>query len=116
MIFNQKFISSDGLHAAAGFLGTPAAIFSIIFPWIVKVFPNLTELKVHKEFYSFISQEIQNLIETHKEHLDVDNPKDLIDHFLIKIENNNEELPFLDVEDQEEQLRTLIIDVLLVSI
>ena len=46
----------------------------------------------------------------------MDNPKDLIDYFLIKFENNNEELTFLDVEDQEEKLRTLIIDILIVSI
>jgi hypothetical protein len=97
-------------------MGTPAAIFSATFPGIVKAFPNLTELKVHKEFYCFLSQEIQDLIETHKNYLDVDNPKDFIDYFLIKMENNTEELTFLDVEDQEDKLRTLIVDILLVSI
>ena len=94
---------SDGLHALVGFLGTPAAFFSVLFPGIVRAFPNLTELNIHKDFYSFLSQEIQDLIETHKDDLDVNNPNDLIDHFLIKIENNNEELTFLDVENQEEK-------------
>ena len=115
MIFYFISICSDGLHAVVGFLGTPAAYFAVLFPGIVRAFPNLTDLNIHKDFYSFLSQEIQDLIETHKDDLDVDNPKDLIDYFLIKIENNNEELTNLDVEDQEEKLRTLIIDILSVS-
>jgi len=103
---------SDGLHAATGFLGTPAALFSVMFPWIAKTFSGLIGLKQHKQFYSFLSDEIQDLIENHKETLDVDNPRDLIDHFLIDM-NGTEEINEIDIEDKEEKLRTLIIDIFL---
>ena len=66
---------------------------------------------MHKEFYSFLSSEIQVLIEKHKEDLDVHNPRDFIDYFLVDMENKFD----LDEEDQEEKLRTLIIDIFIVS-
>ena len=66
---------------------------------------------MHKEFYSFLSSEIQVLIEKHKEDLDVNNPRDFIDYFLVDMEHKFD----LDEEDQEEKLRTLIIDIFIVS-
>ena len=55
---------------------------------------------MHKELYSFLSSEIQVLIEKHKEDLDVHNPRDFIDYFLVDMENKFD----LDEEDQEEKL------------
>ena len=66
---------------------------------------------MHKEFYSFLSSEIQVLIEKHKEDLDVNNPRDFIDYFLVDMEHKFD----LDEEDQEERLRTLIIYIFIVS-
>ena len=56
---------------------------------------------MHKEFYSFLSSEIQVLIEKHKEDLDVNNPRDFIDYFLVAMENRLD----LDEEDQEENIQ-----------
>ena len=86
-----------------------------MFPWIAKTFPGLIGLKQHKQFYSFLSDEIQDLIESHKETLDVVNPRDFIDYFLIEM-NDTEELNEIGIEDLEERLRTLIIDIFIVSI
>ena len=86
-----------------------------MFPWIAKTFPGLIGLEEHKQFYSFLSDEIQDLVENHKETLDVDNPRDFIDYFLIEM-NDNEEFIEIGIEDLEERLRTLIIDIFIVSI
>ena len=112
---SSSVIFSDGLHGATGFLGTPAALFSVMFPWIAKTFPGLIGVEQHKQFTSFLSDEIQDLVENHKETLDVDNPRDFIDYFLIEM-NDNEEFNEIGIEDLEERLRTLIIDIFIVSI
>ena len=85
-----------------------------MFPWIAKIFPSSIGLEQHKQFYSYMSDEIQDLIENHKGTLDVDDPRDFIDHFLIEM--NDIEINEIDIEDQEEKLRTLIIDIFIVSI
>ena len=110
-----EYFFSSGLHGASSFLGTPSAIFSMICPWITKTFPSLTKLKQHKQFYLDISNKIQDLIEAHKKDLDVDNPRDFIDYFLIDMKNSEDVMDSQDVEDQEEKLRTLIIDIFGVS-
>ena len=114
-ILSSSNIFSNGVHAAVSFLGTTAAFFSVMFPWIAGTFPGLIGLEQHKQFYSFLSDEIQDLIESHKETLDVVNPRDFIDYFLIEM-NDTEELNEIGIEDLEERLRTLIIDIFIVSI
>ena len=73
------------------------------------------KLKHHKQVYMNISNAMQELIEDHKKDLDEDNPRDLIDYFLIEMANSDDEMESMYVEDEEEKLRTLIIDIFIVS-
>eukprot|EP00092_Neocalanus_flemingeri_P026680 GFUD01028927.1.p1 GENE.GFUD01028927.1~~GFUD01028927.1.p1 ORF type:complete len:507 (+),score=66.69 GFUD01028927.1:38-1558(+) len=98
----------NGLHDMVSFFGTPAVLFAINCPWITKTFPSLTKLKQQKKFYVILSNAMQDLIDTHKKDLDVNNPKDFIDYYLVNMANNENGV---DIEDQEEKLRTLIIDI-----
>ena len=59
--------------------------------------------------------EIQDIIETHKTDLDMDNPEDLIDFFLINMEKDMK-VNYVNIEEEEEKLRTLVIDIFMVSI
>lgn len=95
-----------------GFIATPAGILSILFPEVKKMFPNLTKMKTHNKFYSLLINAVQDLIEEHKKYHNGDKPKDFIDHFLVEMLNSSVEL---NVEDQEDQLRTLIIDIVAVE-
>ena len=108
-------MSSAGLHAAVGYLGTPEALFSAMFPWVTTAFPNATGLKRHKDFYRCLCGEIQDIIKTHKKDLDVDNPVDLIDYFLIKMEKKRKVIDLVNIEEEEEKLRTLVIYIFIVS-
>ena len=95
-----------------GCIGTPVGIFSILFPEITKKFPTLTKMKPHKTFYSLLINGVQELIEEHKKNHNGDKSKDFIDHFLVEMLNSSAEL---NVEDQEDQLMTLIIDIVAVN-
>jgi hypothetical protein len=99
-------------YKLSGFVGTPAAMFSIIFPSIMKAIPNLTEFDQNKKFYSILINKTQKQIDKHKEVSAVKNPKDVIDHSLVEMANTHEETV---VEDPEDRLRTLIIDIVTVS-
>ena len=96
----------------SGFIGTPAAMFSIIFPPIMKAIPNLTELDQHKKIYSILTNEVQKLIDNHKVVPALKKSRDVIDHFLVEMGHTIAET---DVEDLEDRLRTLIIDIAAVS-
>ena len=94
------------------FLGTPASMFSIIFPSIMKTLPNLTEFGQHEKFYSILINETQKQIDKHKKVPAVKKPRDVIDYFLVEMGHNIEETDVIDLEDR---LRTLIIDIVAVS-
>ena len=94
------------------FFGTPLSIFAAIFPWLANIF---TKLEQQKTSYSLLCDEIQSLIEVHKKSFDAENPRDLIDHWLVRVENDKESGNDLNEEKEDEMLRTLIIDIFIVS-
>ena len=112
----QSFIHSNELHGVLNFLGTPAALLAMLFPWMINKFPSLVKLERYKQFYLNISNSMQELIDEHKKDIDMDNPRDFIDCFLIEMENQEDDKKSLNVEDQEEKLRTILIDIFIVSI
>ena len=59
---------------------------------------------------------MQKLIDGHRKDIDEDNPRDFIDHFLIEMGNSAEENTSVNVKDQDEKLRTILIDIFIVSI
>ena len=63
-----------------------------------------------------LSNEMQKLIDGHRKDIDEDNPRDFIDHFLIEMGNSAEENTSVNVKDQDEKLRTILIDIFIVSI
>ena len=65
-----------------------------------------------KTFYSLLINAVHELIEEHKKNHNGDKPKDFIDHFSVEMLNSSAELYG---EDQEDQLRTLIIDIVAVN-
>ena len=69
-------------------------------------------MKPHKTFYYILINTVQELIEEHKKYHNGDKPKDFIDHFLVEVLNSSVKL---NVADQEDQLRTLIIDIVAVE-
>jgi len=100
---------SADLNGFLHFVGTPAALLTILFPWIKKTVPSL--VKYQEQFYRNLSNEMQKLIDGHRKDIDEDNPRDFIDHFLIEMGNMAEENTSVDVKDQDEKLRTILIDI-----
>ena len=49
----------------------------------MKTLPNLTEFDQYKKFYSILTNEVQKLIDKHKEVPAVKKPRDVIGHFLV---------------------------------
>ena len=95
------------------FLGTPASLLTMLFPWARNIFPR--QVKYQEQFYSNLSDGMQDLIERHRQDIDEDNPRDFIDCYLIEMSNKEEEKTFTNVGDQDEKLRTILIDIFIVS-
>ena len=85
----------------------------MLFPWARNFFPR--QVKYQEQFYSNLSDGMQDLIERHRKDIDEDNPRDFIDCYLIEMSNKEEEKTFTNVGDQDEKLRTILIDIFIVS-
>ena len=115
VFFGRYPLSSDGIHENNNFLGTPGALLSALCPWVDKLCPGLTGFHRHQAFYCELGEEIQKMIRTHQDSLDRDNPEDLVDYFLINMENKKLIQDNFNYEEEMENLRALIIDILLVG-
>jgi hypothetical protein len=84
----------------------------MIFPWARNIFAG--QVKYQEQFYSNLSDGMQDLIKSHRKDIDEDNPRDFIDCFLKEMSNRKEEKTFTTLEDQDEKLRTILIDIFIV--
>ena len=70
--------------------GRPSAFLNVAFPWISKIYPK--SLNRHESVN--VSHDILDLmrqkVEEHKETLDIDDPRDVIDKVLIEINNTTD--------------------------
>ena len=90
-------------------------MFTIICPWILKVFPNMANRKKNKAGYAKVVKMIRELIVSHKKTHDENHSRDFIDCYLTEILNNDDPQSSFYKEIGEDNLTTLLIDLFVVS-
>ena len=70
---------------------TPKLAILFAFPFLRKLFPQLTGFDVLKRGYHGVYKFLEQEIRSHMENLDMDNPKDFIDAYLIEMKKKTEE-------------------------
>ena len=81
-------------HLTKGFSAiapTPKLAILFAFPFLRKLFPKLTGFDVLKKGYHGVYDFLEKEIKEHKDNLDVDNPKDFIDAYLIEMKRKTAE-------------------------
>ena len=81
-------------HLTKGFSAiapTPKLALLFAFPFLRKLFPKLTGFDVLKRGYHGVYKFLEQEIKSHQENLDMDNPKDFIDAYLIEMKKKTEE-------------------------
>ena len=72
-------------------VGRPEAVLIISFPWIPKIWPSFLgrdeDIRINRDMIKLMKKSIQN----HKETMDMNEPRDYIDKYLIEIENTKDE-------------------------
>lgn len=96
-------------------LGRPDTFFTIMCPWILKIFPDMAGRKTNKAGYATVAKMITELIESHKKTHDKENPRDFIDLYLTEILNTKDPNSSFYKETGEDNLTTLLIDLFVVS-
>ena len=74
--------------------------------WVNKMFPNITGYRERINVFDAQKDYIMNIIEEHKKILDIHNPRDFIDVYLIEMENQESS----EVEFSEEELGSILLD------
>ena len=121
ILFLEHFsftLASLTSHNVAEFLskafGRPDTVFTIICPWILKVFPNMANHKTNKAGYADVVTMMRELIEGHKETHDKNHPRDFIDCYLTEILKTDNPQSSFYKETGEDNLTTLLIDLFVV--
>ena len=94
--------------------GRPDTFFTIMCPWILKIFPDMARRKTNKAGYADVAEMIRELIESHKKTHDKNHPRDFIDLYLTEILNTKDRDSSFYGETGEDNLTTLLIDLFVV--
>ena len=70
---------------------TPKLAILFAFPFLRKLFPKWTGFDVLKRGYHGVYDFLEKEIKDHKEKLDIDNPKDFIDAYLVEMKRKTDE-------------------------
>jgi len=105
MQFSQKVA-----QAVSKAFGRPDTFFTIMCPWILKIFPDMARRKTNKSGYADVAEMIRELIESHKRTHDKNHPRDFIDLYLTEILNTKDRDSSFYGETGEDNLTTLLID------
>ena len=89
-------------------------MFTIICPWILKVFPNMANHRTNKVGYADVVKMVKELIVSHKETHDKNQPRDFIDCYLTEILKTDDPQSSFYTETGEDNLTTLLIDLFVV--
>lgn len=98
------FLFDEGFRL---FCQTGKAMFIPFLTKLAGVKHIVTELKNNREE---MLQFVKKIIQKHKQNLDYSNPKDLIDSYLIKMSQSQNEENYFENFDQEQQLEQIVLD------
>ena len=98
------FLFDEGFRL---FCQTGKAMFIPFLTKLAGVKHIVTELKNNREE---MLQFVREIIKKHKQELDATNPQDLIDAYLIKMSQNQNEENYFENFDQEQQLEQIVLD------
>ena len=90
--------------------GRPEAAINLCFPWISRIFPTFLEKNKTLETIQDMMNLMLEHIRQHQETLDINEPRDLIDKYLIKIDNTADEKSSFYKSKGIENLQSTLLD------